>query len=32
MRLREFEYRLIIKVGGMMMTSVTVVAALVKLL
>ena len=32
MGLREFEYRLIIKLGGMMMASVTVVAALVKLL
>jgi len=32
MRLRELEYRLIIKLGGMMMASVTVVAALVKLL
>jgi len=31
-RLREMEYRLIIKLGGMMMASVTVVAALVKLL
>lgn len=32
MRLRELEYRLIIKLGGMMMATVTVVAALVKLL
>jgi len=32
MRLRELEYRLIIKLGGMMMASVTIVAALVKLL
>jgi len=32
MRLRELEYRLIIKLGGMMMASVAVVAALVKLL
>jgi hypothetical protein len=32
MRLRELEYRLIIKLGGMMMASVIVVAALVKLL
>lgn len=32
MRLRELEYRLIVKLGGMMMASVTVVAALVKLL
>jgi hypothetical protein len=32
MRLRELEYRLIIKLGGMMMASITVVAALVKLL
>ena len=31
-QLREMEYRLIIKLGGMMMASVTVVAALVKLL
>ena len=30
MRLRELEYRLIIKLGGMMMASVIVVAALVK--
>ena len=32
MRLRKLEYRLIIKLGGMMMVSVIVVAALVKLL
>jgi hypothetical protein len=32
MRLRELEYRLIINPGGMMMASVIVVAALVKLL
>ncbi len=32
MRLRELEYRLTIKLGGMMMVSVTAVAALVKLL
>ena len=32
MRLRELEYRLIIKLGGMMLASVTIVAALVKLL
>jgi len=32
MHLRELEYRLIIKLGGMMMASVTIVAALVKLL
>jgi len=31
-RLMELEYRLIIKLGGMMMASVTIVAALVKLL
>jgi hypothetical protein len=32
MRLRELEYRMIIKLGGMMITAVAVVAALVKLL
>jgi len=32
MRLRELEYRLIIKLGGMMMASIIVGAALVKLL
>lgn len=32
MRLREMEYRLIIKLGGMMMAAVAVVAALVKIL
>lgn len=31
MRLRELEYQLIIKLGGMMVASVAVVAALVKL-
>jgi len=32
MRLRELEYKLIIKLGAMMMASVAMVAALVKLL
>ena len=32
MRLREMEYRLIIKLGGMMMAAVAVVATLVKIL
>jgi hypothetical protein len=32
MRLRELEYRLTIKLGGMMMAAVATVAALVKLL
>jgi len=32
MRLRELEYQLIIKLGGMMMAAVAVVATLVKLL
>ena len=30
--LREMEYRLVIKLGGMMMAAVAIVAALVKLL
>lgn len=32
MRLREMEYRLIIKLGSMMMAAITVVATLVKIL
>jgi hypothetical protein len=31
-RLRELEYRLIIKLGGMMMAAIAVVATLVKIL
>ena len=31
-RLRELEYRLIIKLGGMMMAAIVIVATLVKLL
>lgn len=32
MRMRELEYKLIIKLGGMMMAAIAVVATLVKLL